>query len=198
MGEDPFVSRHCLYDTAQLLPVFERMAAAAADLLTAADSPLLVGVLRRGEPLAQLLAQRLAIKRGAPLPVLGLKLKRYADDLTVLHPETELVASAEIAAFDFGGRTVLLVDDVLYQGHSLLRAVAYLAGRGCETIRTAVLVDRHIASMPIRADIVGLTLEVAADDVIECHVPPYEPTLQIDLCRRGSSQSQDAMPQSNR
>ena len=47
----------------------------------------------------------------------------------------------------------------------------------------AVLVDRQRHRMPVRADIVGLTLKIAPDDVIECNVPPYEDSFAIDLLR---------------
>ena len=47
----------------------------------------------------------------------------------------------------------------------------------------AVLADRHVAQLPIRADVVGVHLQVAPPDVVECHVPPYEPLFQIELLR---------------
>jgi pyrimidine operon attenuation protein/uracil phosphoribosyltransferase len=51
-------------------------------------------------------------------------------------------------------------------------------------VRTAVLVDRCISRQPVHADIVGLRLQVAAGDVIECNVPPYEEQFRIELLRR--------------
>lgn len=186
MTEPLFLSRHCLYDCQQLQPVLDRMATLALRLLADAPDPRLVGILRRGEPLAQLLQQRIQTRSGLTIPVSGLKVKRYADDLSLLHPDTELTASADIAAIDFRTARVLLVDDVLYQGHSLLRSVSYLAARGCREIHTAVLVDRQIRQVPVTADIVGLVLQIAPSDVIECNVPPYEPELRIDLCSRST------------
>ncbi len=175
--------RFCLYDAGQLDDVLERMAARAIALLNNANNPHLVGILRRGEPLARFLQQRILAHTGKLIPMSALKLKRYADDLTLLHPETELTASAEIDAMDFRDKTVLLVDDVLYQGHSLLRAICHLSGHGCREIRTAVLVDRQVRTLPVVADIAGITLRIAAGDVVECSVPPYEQELRIDICR---------------
>jgi pyrimidine operon attenuation protein/uracil phosphoribosyltransferase len=76
---------------------------------------------------------------------------------------------------------VLVVDDVMYRGHSLLRAVEYLASRQPAEIRTVVLVDRGVAKLPVRTDIVGVRLDVAPTDIIECNVPPYEEHFRIDL-----------------
>ena len=78
---------------------------------------------------------------------------------------------------------MLIVDDVLYLGHSLARVVTYLSQRGAPTIRAAVLADRCTTRLPVRADIVGVRLQVAAGDVVECNVPPYEPTFRIELLR---------------
>ena len=65
----------------------------------------------------------------------------------------------------------------------MLRAVEYLAGKQAGEIRTVVLVDRGAAKLPVRADIVGVRLDVAPTDIIECNVPPYEPSFRIDLLK---------------
>lgn len=175
--------RFCLYDTAAVQAVLDRMAAQAAVFLAGEADPLLLGILRRGMPLAELLQVRLKEKHGLDVPCYGLRLKRYADDLTLLHPETELTENSEFSARDLSRATVLVVDDVLYEGHSLARVLAYLSRRGATVVRVAVLADRCVARLPIRANIVGVKLQIAAGDVVECHVPPYEETLKIELLR---------------
>ena len=60
-----------------------------------------------------------------------------------------------------------------------------LAHLGAREVRTAVLVDRCIGKQPIHADIVGLRLQVAPGDVIECNVPPYEEHFRVEVLRRG-------------
>ncbi|MEO1767889.1 phosphoribosyltransferase family protein [Thiobacter aerophilum] len=176
--------RFCLYDTAQLTAVLDGMAWQAAGLLTGRQDVIVVGILRRGAPLADQLFERLARDFGVPgLSRLDLAIKRYADDLTLLHPETRLTENPAHAELDLAGRSLIVVDDVMYKGYSMLRAVEYLVGKGAGEIRTAVLVDRGAAKLPVRTDIVGVTLEVAPSDIIECNVPPYEPVLKIDLLR---------------
>lgn len=181
--EKPRGERFCLYDAAALQEVFDRMAAQAATFLAGESDPVLLGILRRGMPLAEMLQERMRRRHGLDVPCFGLRLKRYADDLALLHPETQLTENAEFSARDLTQATVLAVDDVLYQGHSLARVLAYLSQRGAQAIRVAVLADRCVARLPIRANIVGVKLQVAAGDVVECNVPPYEEELKIELLR---------------
>jgi pyrimidine operon attenuation protein/uracil phosphoribosyltransferase len=182
-GGKPRGERFCLYDTAALQEVLDRMAAQAATFLSGEAAPLLLGILRRGQPLAEMLQARLKEKHGLDVPCYGLRLKRYADDLTLLHPETELTENAGFSARDLSHATVLVVDDVLYEGHSLARVLAYLSQRGAAAVRIAVLADRCVAKLPIRANIVGVKLQIAAGDVVECNVPPYEEDFRIELLR---------------
>jgi pyrimidine operon attenuation protein/uracil phosphoribosyltransferase len=178
-----------IYNSAELARVLDAMAAALLPHLLGAGPATLVGVRRRGAPLADALLARLQplLPAGVPLERLDLLIKRYADDLTLLHPETRLTETQEQAALDLRGRSVVVIDDVLYMGHSLNKAVQYLLAKGAERIVTAVLVDRICARLPIHADVVGLKLQVAPGQIVECHVPPFEPTLQIVLVQPATS-----------
>ena len=183
----PAAQRICLYEARELDAVLLGMARQAATLL-AGKPAALVGILRRGEPLARLLQQHLAQLTGQPeLPLYALKVKRYADDLRLLHAQTALTDNPQLAALDLAGTPLLVVDDVLYQGHSLLRTCAYLAQLGAGEVYTAVLVDRHACRQPVHADIAGLHLQVADGDIVECHVPPYEAHLRIEIWRHGAA-----------
>lgn len=180
--DKPAGRRTCLYSSEQLDAIVTGMAHQAAGFLAGRSQVAIVGVLRRGAPLADRLHQRLKDVYGLRDCLrLDLKIKRYADDLTLLYPETRLTENAEHAALDLRGYTVLVVDDVMYRGHSMLRAVEYLARKQPEEMRTVVLVDRGAAKLPVRTDIVGVRLDVAPPDIIECNVPPYEAEFKIDL-----------------
>lgn len=177
--------RFRLYSATQLDAVIDSMARQAAALFDASQPVVLVGIQRRGEPLAQRLQNALVERCGLPRwPLYPLCLKRYADDLSLLHAQTALVENPELAALELARTRLLLVDDVLYQGHSLLRACAWLAHIGATEVRTAVLVDRCVSRQPVHADITGLRLQVAPSDIVECNVPPYEERFCIDLLRR--------------
>jgi pyrimidine operon attenuation protein/uracil phosphoribosyltransferase len=178
----PFGRRTCLYSESQLDAILADMARQAAGLLTGRTQVVIVGILRRGAPLADRLHARLLQDYGLTnCTRLDLQIKRYADDLTLLYPETRLTENPTHATLSLEGHTVLVVDDVMYRGHSMLRAVEYLAGKQPAEIRTVVLVDRGVAKLPVRTDIVGVRLDVAPSDVIECNVPPYEDGFKIDL-----------------
>ena len=176
--------RFLAYAPDQMPAIIRHMAAQAAPLVLGQEKVAIIGVLRRGAPLADMLSQALVdlFKMTEPLR-LDLKVKRYADDLTLLHPETQLTESAGQAELDLSGYTLLVVDDVLYTGSSLLRVIEWLNAKSPSAIYTAVLADRHVTHLPIRADVVGVHLQVAPPDVVECHLPPYEPLFQIELLR---------------
>lgn len=180
--ERPPGQRTCLYDTTALGAVVDRMARQAAGLLSGHDQIAVIGILRRGAPLAERLTELMVRRYGLRTPLrLDLSVKRYADDLTLLHPETRLTENASHAAIDLSGHALLVVDDVLYTGHSLLRVVEYLARKQPAEIRVAMLVDRGVTCLPVHADVVGLRLDIAPGDVIECNVPPYESEFKIEL-----------------
>ena len=175
-------SRTCLYDATELGVVMDRMARQAAGLLSGHDKIAVIGILRRGAPLAERLTELMVRRYGVLAPLrLDLSVKRYADDLTLLHPQTQLTEDSRHASLDLSGYALLVVDDVLYTGHSLLRVVEYLARKQPAQIRVATLVDRGVSTLPLHADVVGVQLHIAPPDIIECNVPPYESEFKIEL-----------------
>lgn len=178
-------NRFRLYADADLAPVIDDMARQIANLIGDGAPTVLLGMLRRGAPLADRLLERVRARvPGADLRRLDILVKRYADTLELLHPETKLEAPADAHLL---GVRVIVVDDVLYQGYSLMRVVEWLASQKPAFVHTAVLVDRQRYRVPVRADIVGLTLKIAPGDVIECNVPPYEPDFAVDVWRPGAA-----------
>lgn len=173
--------RFRLYDAAATGALLDDMARALTPLIHDPATTVLIGIRRRGAPLADAVGQRLVAAGSSPLRRLDLKIKRYSDDLHLLHPQTELTEQGPDVAAAVHQRDIVLVDDVLYQGHSLLRAVRWLVDAGARSIRTALLIDRDVACLPLHADVVGATLRIPHDAVVECNVPPFEPELAIDL-----------------
>lgn len=184
MSDLPIGNRTHLYDAEQMEGVIDRMSSEAATLLRDSIKLAVIGVLRRGVPLAdkitELLVQRYRLDRPARFDLL---VKRYGDDLTLIHTETHLKSNETLDSMDLREYTLLIVDDVLFTGHSLLRVVEYLMKKNPARILIACLVDRKVNVLPIKAEIVGVDLQIADGDVIECHVPPYEPTFGIQLLK---------------
>ena len=184
MEAKPAGRRICLYNAAELSDVLDTMAQQLAGLLVGSKRVMLVGILRRGAPLAEMLHQRLVSRfKLDAISLMNLQIKRYADDLTLLHPETQLTENPAHESLDLSGVSVVVVDDVMYRGHSMLRAVEYLDRKQAGEIRTVVLVDRGATKLPVRSDITGVRLDVAPADVIECNIPPYETELKIELLK---------------
>jgi pyrimidine operon attenuation protein / uracil phosphoribosyltransferase len=174
-----------LYSSKQLQAVINRMASELACLISADEQIVIVGILRRGAPLADLLSESLRSVFGRKNFVrTDIKINRYADDLTVLHPETLLHEIDEQSDVDFVGKTLILVDDVLFEGYSLLRALDYFVKKQPSRIISVVLVDRCVVKLPVRADVIGVRLQIAPGDVVECCVPPYEERFEICVVQR--------------
>jgi pyrimidine operon attenuation protein / uracil phosphoribosyltransferase len=177
-------SRVCLYSAGQLDAVIEDMVRSAAGFAAGAGRIAVVGIMRRGAPLAERIAAGVSRHLGrVPELRFDLRITRYADDLTLLYPETRLDEAPAHAALDLSDTSVIVVDDVVYHGHSMLRAVQYLAQKNAAEIRTVALVDRGATKLPVRVDVAGVRLDVAEGDVIECCVPPYEPEWGIYLAQ---------------
>jgi pyrimidine operon attenuation protein/uracil phosphoribosyltransferase len=125
----------------------------------------LVGIADRGDHLARRLADEIARSEGGSVPIGVLDITFYRDDIG-LRAEAPEVHETRIG-FDVGGKTVVLVDDVLYTGRTVRAAMDALMDLGRpRKIQLAVLVDRGHRELPIRADFVGKNVPTSrADDV---------------------------------
>ncbi|NJL03898.1 MAG: bifunctional pyr operon transcriptional regulator/uracil phosphoribosyltransferase PyrR [Chloroflexaceae bacterium] len=127
---------------------------------------LLVGIRRRGVPLASRIAAVLSNVEGVQVPVGELDITLYRDDLT-LRATVPLVRTTRIDT-DVTDRVVILVDDVLYTGRTVRAALDALVDLGRPArIQLAVLVDRGHRELPIRADFVGKNVPTSRDEVVE-------------------------------
>lgn len=122
-----------------------------------ADDLVLLGIPSRGVPLAERIAERIAAVEGGDVPVGSLDVTMYRDDLR-LKPARALLPT-KLPAGGIDGRTVVLVDDVLFSGRTIRAALDALNDIGRpRAVRLAVLVDRGHRELPIRADFVGKNL----------------------------------------
>ena len=116
------------------------------------DGLALVGVLTRGVPLARRISENIRLFEGLDVPVGSLDITLHRDDLAGEEPEVK----GSRVPFEVAGRTVVLVDDVLYTGRTARAAMDALLELGRPAaIRLAILVDRGHRELPIRADYVG-------------------------------------------
>lgn len=127
---------------------------------TSLETLALVGVLTRGAPLAQRISENLQRFEGLDVPVGSLDITLHRDDLSGGEPEVK----GGRVPFDVTGKTVVLVDDVLYTGRTARAAMEALLELGRPAaVRLAILVDRGHRELPIRADYVGKNVPTARD-----------------------------------
>lgn len=127
---------------------------------------VLVGIRRRGVPLAERIRTTLADFEGQSVPVGHLDITLYRDDLSLRGP-SPLVQKTSLPQ-NITGRTVVLVDDVLYTGRTVRAALDALADLGRPAcIQLAVLVDRGHRELPIRADFVGKNVPTSRSERVD-------------------------------
>jgi pyrimidine operon attenuation protein/uracil phosphoribosyltransferase len=127
----------------------------------------LVGILRRGGPLADRLAALIENIEGIRPPVGKIDIALYRDDYLHRQPE---VGRTEIP-FDVSGKRVVLVDEVIYTGRTVRAAIDALIDLGRpDCIQLAVLIDRGHRELPIRADFVGKNIPTSRTDHVDCRL----------------------------
>jgi len=149
------------------------------------DGLALVGIQRRGVPLARRIAAAIREHEGVDLPVGALDITFYRDDLSLV-AQQPIVKGTDLR-FDLNGSTVVLVDDVLYTGRTIRAAMDALVDFGRpHAIRLAVLVDRGHRELPIRADHVGKNVPTSREEVVKVKLEEVDGEDGVDLERAPS------------
>ncbi len=140
---------------------------------------VLVGILTRGDLLAQRLVKKINDIEKVEVPLGKLDISFYRDDfLTHLSPE---VHSTDIP-FDIDGRNVVLVDDVLFTGRTIRAALDALMDIGRPScVQLAVLVDRGHRELPIRADYVGKNVPSSADENVRVFLEEVDGVSSVEI-----------------
>ncbi|KAB2954490.1 bifunctional pyr operon transcriptional regulator/uracil phosphoribosyltransferase PyrR [Heliorestis acidaminivorans] len=126
---------------------------------------VLVGIRRRGVPLAQRLREKISDIESLNIPLGSLDITLYRDDLSTSHVQP-IIHKTEVP-FSIDGKIVVLVDDVLFTGRTVRAALDALMDMGRpQAIQLAVLVDRGHRELPIRADFVGKNVPTAKKEII--------------------------------
>jgi pyrimidine operon attenuation protein/uracil phosphoribosyltransferase len=142
----------------------------------------LVGIQRRGVPLAHRIAEAIAEHEAVELPVGALDITFYRDDLSLI-AQQPLVKGTDLP-FDLNGATVVLVDDVLYTGRTIRAAMDALVDFGRpQAIRLAVLIDRGHRELPIRADHVGKNVPTSREEIVRVHLLETDGEDGVDIER---------------
>ncbi|MBW4664779.1 MAG: bifunctional pyr operon transcriptional regulator/uracil phosphoribosyltransferase PyrR [Chroococcus sp. CMT-3BRIN-NPC107] len=140
---------------------------------------VILGVYTRGVVLAANLAKQIEILEGVTIPVGAIDITFYRDDLDQIGVRTP--AKTDIP-FDLTGKTVLLVDDVIYKGRTIRAALNAVNEYGRPaTIWLAVLVDRGHRELPIHPDFTGKKLPTSKDEKVKVYVQGFDNRDGVEL-----------------
>lgn len=156
-----------------------RLASQVAEKSRDLSQVVILGLYTRGVPLAQLLARQIETLEGVSVPVGALDITFYRDDLDQIGVRTP--AKTDIP-FDLTGKTVLLVDDVIYKGRTIRAALNAVNDYGRPAaIWLAVLVDRGHRELPIHPDFIGKQLPTAKEEQVKVYLQDIDGKDAVEL-----------------
>lgn len=147
----------------------------------------LLGIKRRGLPLAEMLAQNIEKFENIKVPVGYLDITLYRDDLT----KQSLMPSTGDSYFpcDVNGIDIILVDDVIFTGRTVRAAIEAVFGSGRpRSIQLAVLVDRGHRELPIRADFVGKNIPTSKNEIVSVMINGIDDETGVYLCDKKTTE----------
>ncbi len=146
------------------------------------DNLVIIGIKTRGIYIARRLVQKIEQIEGVKIAVGELDITMYRDDLTYKSQDHQPILKGSYISEDITGKTVVLVDDVLFTGRTVRAALDALmdAGRP-QTIQLAVLIDRGHRELPIRPDFVGKNVPTARSEKVSVELVERDHVDQVIL-----------------
>ena len=183
------MSERQILDADELRRALTRIAHEIVERNGGTDDLVLVGVRSRGVPLARRLAGLIEQHEGVSLPVGALDISFYRDDLTkVAHAP---IVKKTQAMPEIAGKTVVLVDDVLYTGRTVRAALDALTDHGRpQAVRLAVIIDRGHRELPIRPDHVGKNLPTSREEIVHVRVVENDGSDEVVIERPGAAEAE--------
>jgi pyrimidine operon attenuation protein/uracil phosphoribosyltransferase len=160
---------HELMDEAAMSRALIRISHEIVERNDGLDNVAIIGIQKRGVPLAMRIRKLLEEIEGVKVPMGILDITFYRDDLSMLsaHP----VVNGTDIPFDVTGKKIILVDDVLYTGRTTRAAIENIFDMGRpDSIQLAILIDRGHRQLPFRADYVGKNVPTAITEHIDVEV----------------------------
>jgi pyrimidine operon attenuation protein/uracil phosphoribosyltransferase len=152
------------------------------------DDLALIGVRRRGVPLARRLARAIREITGTEVPTGALDITLYRDDLMRAAVAPQPVVRRTEIPFSIDNRKILLVDDVLYTGRTTRAALDALIDFGRpKAIQLIVLVDRGHRELPIKADYVGKNLPTSLEESVQVRLEETDGVDEVVLEKGGAA-----------
>jgi pyrimidine operon attenuation protein/uracil phosphoribosyltransferase len=155
-----------IMDAAKISRALSRLASEVVERNQGTDGLVLLGIRRRGVPLAERLAEKIKRLEETDVLVGALDITLYRDDLSTIAPHP-VVSKSELPT-PVTDKTIVLVDDVLYTGRTVRAALDHIIDYGRpRRIQLAVLVDRGHRELPIQADYVGRSVPTTDSEIIK-------------------------------
>ena len=177
------VEKSQLMSASEIDRTLQRLAHEIVEKCGGAAEVALIGVRRRGVPLAQRLARAIRAIDGVEVPVGTLDITLYRDDLSMVAPQP-IVQSSDIP-FSVDERVSILVDDVLYTGRTVRAAMNALFDLGRpKRIQLCALIDRGHRELPIEATFVGRYVQTTDNEIIEVRLNEVDREERVMLVER--------------
>ncbi len=142
---------------------------------------ILLGIHTRGVPIAYQLAEQIELLENLKVPVGAIDVTFYRDDLDRVATRTPAKTKIPL---DLTGKTVILIDDVIYKGRTIRAALSAILEYGRpETIRLLVLVDRGHRELPIHPDFTGKNLPTAKEEKVKVYLQDIDQKDSVELIR---------------
>ncbi len=170
-------SKTVLLDEKAMKRTLTRIAHEIIEKNKGVEDILLIGIKRRGFPIANRISELITKIEGEKVPVGCVDITLYRDDLTEINDQA--VINEGILELDVKNKKVILVDDVLYTGRTARAAMEAVIDKGRpSTIQLAVLVDRGHRELPLRADFVGKNIPTSKKELVSVKVSEID---KIDI-----------------
>jgi len=181
MEGNKMIEKAVLMDAPTLERALTRIAHEILERNKGTDNLCIIGIQRRGVPLANRIANRIEKIEGIRPPVGILDITFYRDDLSMLseHP----VVNGTMIDFVVNNKVIILVDDVLYTGRTARAAIEAVFDMGRPScIQLAILIDRGHRELPIRADYFGKNIPTSKSESIHVKVMEIDGMDGVVLC----------------
>lgn len=185
-----FIEKACVMDAARINRALSRLASEIVERNRGVEGLVLVGIRRRGVPLAERIAERIADLEQERPRVATLDIAFYGDDLSLLAPAP--IVREGPSSDEMEGATVVLVDDVLYTGRTIRAAIDELLDNGRpRRIQLAVLIDRGHRELPIQADYIGKIVPTKSEEIVKVMLSDFdeaEKVLIVEVDREAAAE----------
>ena len=172
-----------IIDTAAMQRMLARLAHEIIEQNSGTDEIFLVGIKRRGVPLARVLKSNIEKFSDLKTELGELDITFYRDDLTERYESPKLNETR--IGFDVTGKNIILVDDVLFTGRTTRAAMDAVMSLGRPArIQLLVMVDRGHRDLPISANFVGKNIPTSREEFVSVRVPEYDGCMEVALSKK--------------